>query len=217
MITDLFRHKAVIICGHFGAGKTNIAVNLALEAAEEGNGVYIADLDTVNPYFRTADNADMLEKAGVSVLLPPFANTNVDIPALPQSFQLIFNSDKLSVTDVGGNEEGASVLRGFAENYRETGYDMYYVFNRYRPENTDTEISLASFRAIEAASGLRFSGIINNSNLGAETTKDIVANSIGDAADFASAAGVEIVMTAAFAQNACENCTVIRDITKKLF
>ena len=217
MITELFRHKAVIICGHFGTGKTNISVNLALDAAQNGKSVYIADLDTVNPYFRAADNADMLKKAGVSVLLPQFANTNVDIPALPQSFQFIFNGNKLSVTDVGGNEDGASVLRGFAQNYCEIGYDMYYVFNRYRPENLSTDISLASFRAIENVSGLTFTGIINNSNLGAETTRETVASSFAAAEAFASAAGVSIVMNTAFEQNAVPGCTVIRDITRKLF
>ena len=216
-MTELFRHKAVIICGHFGTGKTNVAVNLAKEAGKSGMKVCIADMDMVNPYFRTADNAASLEENGVEVLLPQFANTNVDIPTLPPSLPLIFDGVRYSVTDAGGNEEGAVVLRGFAERYKEIGYDMYYVFNRFRPENEDTEISAASLRSIENATSLEFTGIINNSNLGAETTKAIVDSARKSAADFASAVGLPIVMTTAFAANAGENDTVIEDITKKLY
>ncbi len=217
MITELFKHKAVIICGHFGTGKTNIAVNLALEAANTFPDICIADLDTVNPYFRTADNAESLRARGVNVLLPQFANTNVDIPSLPPAFPLIFTAGCHSVTDVGGNEEGATVLRGFAERYEQIGYDMYYVFNAFRPENVSAEYAVYSLRAIERASGLRFAGIINNSNLGAETDISVTAGAVVRAEAFASAAGVPLVMTTAFEKNAFPGCTVIRDVTKKLF
>ena len=217
MITELFKHKAVIICGHFGTGKTNIAVNLALAAADRFTNVCIADLDTVNPYFRTADNAEELRRRNVNVLLPQFANTNVDIPSLPPSFPLIFTTDCCSVTDAGGDEEGAAVLRGFAERYESIGYDMYYVFNAFRPENANTEYSLYSLRAIEAASGLKFSGIINNSNLGAETDRSVVFSAQEKAQEFANESGVPLVMTTAFEKNAFPGCTVIEDVTKKLF
>ncbi len=216
-MTELFRHKAVIICGHFGTGKTNIAVNLALCAGRRGMNVSIADMDTVNPYFRTADNASFLEKNGVKVLLPQFANTNVDIPTLPPSLPLIFDGVRYSVTDVGGNEEGAVVIRGFRDRYEEIGYDMYYVFNHYRPENVDTEFSVASLRSIENATLLKFTGIINNSNLGVETTRKIVDDARKYAEDFACSVGLPLVMTTAFRQNAGENDTVIEDVTKKLY
>ena len=216
-MTELFRHKAVIICGHFGTGKTNVAVNLALCAGRRGMNVCIADMDTVNPYFRTADNAEFLRQNGVEVLLPQFANTNVDIPTLPPSLPLIFDGKRYSVTDVGGNEEGAVVLRGFRERYEEIGYDMYYVFNRYRPENVDTEISVASLRSIENATGLKFTGIINNSNLGVETTSETVDSSRDEAEKFASSVGLPVVMTTAFKSNAGKNDTVIEDVTKKLY
>ena len=217
MITELLKHKAVIICGHFGTGKTNIAVNLAIEAAKTFPDICIADLDTVNPYFRTADNAESLREHGVNVLLPQFANTNVDIPSLPPAFPLIFTTGCHSVTDVGGNEEGATVLRGFAERYEQIGYDMYYVFNAFRPENVSTEYAVYSLRAIERASGLRFAGIINNSNLGTETNGSVTAGAVVNAEAFSSASGVPLVMTTAFEKNAFPGCTVIRDVTKKLF
>ena len=217
MITELIKHKSVIICGHFGTGKTNIAVNLALGAAGRYKKVYIADLDTVNPYFRTADNAEMLTSNGVTVLLPQFANTNVDIPSLPPSLPLIFTDDCVSVIDVGGNEEGATVLRGFAERFEDTGYDMYYVFNCYRPENVNCDIALTSLRSIESSSSLKFAGIINNSNLGAETDKQVVERSVPLAESFAAKAGIPLVLTTAFEKNAFDGCAVIKDITKKLF
>ncbi|MDD4125914.1 MAG: hypothetical protein PHW77_09370 [Eubacteriales bacterium] len=213
----LFKHKIVIICGHFGTGKTNIAVNLAVSGAKAGYNMYIADFDIVNPYFRTADNAEYLRSLGVTALIPPYANTNVDIPSLPPALPMIFSDDNYAIADVGGNGEGAIILRVYKDDFINAGYDMYYVYNMFRPENIDGETSLASFKSIEASSGLKFRGIINNSNLGVETTKELVASSVKYAEEFASLAGVPVVMTSAFKKHAPVGAVVIEDITKKIF
>ena len=102
--------RLTLLCGHYGSGKTNVALNMAFEIKEQGEDVAIADLDIVNPYFRSADNKELLEKMGVTTLVPEFANTNVDIPALPQNYQLLFNGSGKSIADVGGDGDGAAVL-----------------------------------------------------------------------------------------------------------
>ncbi|NLN55886.1 MAG: tyrosine-protein kinase family protein [Clostridiales bacterium] len=213
----LFKHKIVIICGHFGTGKTNIAVNLALSAAKTGYNTIIADLDIVNPYFRTADNARALNSLGVTTLIPPYANTNVDIPSLPPAMQTVFSDDNYAILDVGGNAEGGTVLGLYQDDLIKSGYDMYYVFNAYRPENLDPDLSVQSLKSIEISSGLKFSGIINNSNLGAETSRETVLSSVEKAKKFASLSEVPLVMTTAFEQNATKNMVIIKDITKKIF
>ncbi len=177
----------------------------------------IADFDIVNPYFRTADNAELLRSLGVTALIPPYANTNVDIPSLPPAVSMLFDEDNYSVADVGGDGEGAAVLGVFKNKFIAAGYDMYYVYNMFRPENIDAETSYMSYKTIEASSGLKFGGIINNSNLGAETTITQVASSVSHAEEFASLTGTPLLMTTAFRQNAPDGAVIIEDITKKLF
>ena len=125
--------KITIIAGHYGVGKTNIAVALALELRKEAGKAAIADLDIVNPYFRVADNASMLREHDIVALIPPYANTNVDIPTLPESFRTVFDTDIPSVLDVGGDDDGAIVLAAYTAEIEACGYDMYCVINMYRP------------------------------------------------------------------------------------
>lgn len=214
---NLINNRLIIICGHYGTGKTNIAVNLAEYTIKSGKKCAIVDLDIVNPYFRTADNAEYLKGLGVRTIIPEYANTNVDIPTLPPSLSTIFASDEICVIDVGGDGEGARVLGGFAEDFVKTGYSMYYVFNKYRPENRDTESALVLLQEIEASSKLRFSGIINNSNLGAETTKDTVASSVKDAKALSIAAGIPVSATTAIEKLNIGEFTAIKEMTKKYF
>ena len=155
----LFKHKIVIICGHFGTGKTNIAVNLALSAAKTGYNTIIADLDIVNPYFRTADNARALNSLGVTTLIPPYANTNVDIPSLPPAMQTVFSDDNYAILDVGGNAEGYGA--GAYRRPYKSGYECIRL-QRLPSENL-APICRYSPEINRNSSGLKFSGIINNS------------------------------------------------------
>lgn len=175
---NLLKSRLIVICGYYGSGKTNIAVNLALTAADCGKGVVIVDLDTVNPYFRTADNAVLLRERGVITLIPEFANTNVDIPALPPAFPTVFERDETVIVDVGGGAEGSAVLGGFRDDFEKCGYDMYYVFNANRPENTDTESALLSLKEIEISSGMHFTGIINNTHMCDETDQKTIEKGV---------------------------------------
>ncbi|MBQ7923289.1 MAG: hypothetical protein IJ325_12080 [Clostridia bacterium] len=169
-----------VICGHYGSGKTNIAVNLALsqKANCPGSVVNIADLDIVNPYFRTADAADILKRAGVNAMIPLFANSNVDIPVMPDAMQTMFDPDKkdqFSFIDVGG-DDGAVALGMYAERIKNCGYGMIYVVSMYRPLTADPKEAAELLREIEEVSHLKCTGMINNSSVGAETTaEDVLA------------------------------------------
>ncbi len=216
-LKELADEKVTVISGPYGSGKTNVAVNLAMDIAQSGEKCIIADLDIVNPYFRSADNAEMLDSLGVKTLVPEFANTNVDIPALPKNYQFLFTGEGKSVADVGGDGDGAAVLGLSHDDYVETGYKMYFVYNRYRYVTSEPEGALEVLEAIKRASGLEFSGIINNSNLGEETTEETVINAIPYANEFAKMANLPIVATTAPDWVDVENTVKIKDITKKLF
>ena len=177
----IFERPLCIICGHYGSGKTNIAVNLALRAKElyPEKNVHIADIDIVNPYFRTADAASLLEKHSIEVLIPPFANTNVDIPSLPPKLVSLFDAgeNELSFIDVGG-DDGSIALGMYRAAISRAGYEMICVVNAYRPLIADPADALECMREIEASSGLKCTGIINNSSLGAETRAEDILESV---------------------------------------
>ncbi len=165
-----------IVVGHYGSGKTEFAINYALKLKETHEKVMIADLDIVNPYFRTNDVRQMLEAKGISVLASPYAGSNVDIPALPADILRLFD-DKSSavVLDVGGDEDGAVVLGRFRQQLEEEGYEMLFVVNAFRPLTKDADSILEFLREVEAASRLKTTGLVNSSNLqGLTTAEDII-------------------------------------------
>ncbi len=163
--------RVTLFAGHYGSGKTNIAVNYALKLKNEGKGVKIADLDIVNPYFRTKDSAKQLEAAGIELISPAFANTNVDLPALPaEVYSLMQNKNYFAVLDIGGDDRGAYALGRYRDYIlEENNYEMVFVANFYRPLTRTPEEALEVMREIEAASKIPFTAIVNNSNIGNET------------------------------------------------
>ena len=170
-------HKRLtLFAGHYGSGKTNIAVNYALLLAAEGKDVVIADLDIVNPYFRTKDSEAVLKEAGVSLISPQFANTNVDLPALPaEAYRLVEDKSIYGIMDIGGDDRGAYALGRYVPAMKaENNYRMIFVANCYRPLTRTPEEALEVMREIEAACGLEFTDIVNNSNLASETTAETV-------------------------------------------
>ena len=192
------RYKRVtLVAGHYGSGKTNIAVNMAIELVSQRERVAIADLDIVNPYYRTLDSRAELEAAGVKLIVSPYANSNLDIPALPQEMYAIIDDKGLScIIDVGGDDSGAVALGRLAPRLREEDdYDMYLIANRFRPlTRTAAEVAQVRYE-IEAASGLKFTGVINNSNLGADTTAETILSSVQFGKDCAEATGLPLVAT----------------------
>lgn len=191
--------RITIFAGHYGSGKTNLAVNYALALKNRGLEVKIADLDIVNPYFRTKDSADVLEAAGIPLISPAFANSNVDLPALPQElYSLVQRRDFHAVMDVGGDDRGAYALGRYTPYIlEENDYEMVFVANFYRPLTTTPEEALEVMGEIEAACGIRFTCIVNNSNLGNLTTAADVEATREKAENLSSLSGLPLWMTSA--------------------
>ncbi len=172
-----------IVCGHYGSGKTNVAVNLAIAEKRKHpeREVALADLDIVNPYFRSADAAALLRGHGVRPLVPPLANSNVDIPSMPPELTSYFGTDasgeKTAYIDVGG-DDGAVVLGMYAAQIAQSGYEMLYVVSMYRPLTADPADAAELMREIESLSHLRCTGIVNNSSIGEETTAADILDSV---------------------------------------
>lgn len=189
--------RIVLLSGHYGSGKTNIAVNLALRLRKERERVAIADIDIVNPYFRTKDSQAELEAAGVRVISSAFASSNVDLPALPQEIYAVTDDRTLSaVIDVGGDDRGALALGRWRDAIlAEDDYEMLLVVNRFRPLTRDAAATLEVMREIENAAGMRFTAIANNSNLGEETTPEDVLSSMDYAREICRQTGLPLKLT----------------------
>ncbi len=185
--------RVTVICGHYGAGKTTLAVNLACAARKKFDNVYLADADIVNPYFRAADSAERLIAAGVTPLIPLFANSNVDIPCLPPMLDSIVCSDgdERVYIDVGG-DDGAVVLGRYRDAIMKAGYEMIFTVNRFRPLIATVPDAISVMEEIEKASGLRCTCIVNNSCLGGETTLEDILSSVPYAEKIADAAGLPL-------------------------
>ncbi|MBR2861392.1 MAG: hypothetical protein IKB86_06095 [Clostridia bacterium] len=192
------RKRLYIIAGHYGSGKTNIAVNLALKLKSEGLNTKIVDLDIVNPYFRTKDSAKVLEEAGIELISPAFANTNVDLPALPKEvYGVVQARDCYGVIDVGGDDRGAYALGRYApEILEENNFEMCFVANFYRPLTKTAQEALEVMREIEEACKIKFTAIINNSNLGCETTEETVISTLEKAKELCELSGLPLLFNA---------------------
>lgn len=193
-------HKRVtLFAGHYGSGKTNIAVNYALLLAREGKRTAIADLDIVNPYFRTKDSAAELEAAGVELISPQFANSNVDLPALPaEAYRLVQDKSLYAVMDIGGDDRGAYALGRYTPYLlEENDYRMAFVANPCRPLTRTPEEALEVMREIEAAGGLPFTAIVNNANLAHETTGHTVLDTLPYMQRLSELSGLPVWMTTA--------------------
>ena len=188
-------HKRLtLFAGHYGSGKTNIAVNYAMLLADEGKKVCIADLDIVNPYFRTKDSEAELTEKGIDLISPRYANSNVDLPALPaESYRLVQDRSVFGVMDIGGDDRGAYALGRFADAIKAEGnYRMAFVINKYRPLTSTVEDTVEIMNEIEAACGIKFTCIVNNSHIGSETTREVVLESVTYAEAVSLATGLPV-------------------------
>ena len=191
--------RVTLFSGHYGSGKTNIAVNYAMKLNALGLPTAIADLDTVNPYFRTKDSETVLSKAGIRVISLPFANTNVDLPSLPSEvYSLVQQHREYAVLDIGGDDDGAYALGRFTPFIlEENNYDHFFVVNFFRPMTPDAESAAEYIADIEKACGIKFTGIVNNSNLGEETTAALIKSTFRKADRLSELSDLPVAMTAA--------------------
>lgn len=189
--------RLVLLSGHYGSGKTNIAVSLAFALKKQRDRVAIADIDIVNPYFRTRDSKEELEQAGIRLISSEFASSNVDLPALPQDVYAITDDTGLSaVIDIGGDDRGALALGRWRDAIlAEDNYEMLFVINKFRPLTSDPESTLEVMREIEFAAKMKFTSVVNNSNLGNETTPENVLGSMAYANAVCELSGLPLKMT----------------------
>ena len=180
-----------LICGHYGTGKTNLSLNLALDAANAGQQVTLVDMDLVNPYFRSSDYAAQLQHENIRIIAPVYANSNVDVPSLPAEVYGIFDSDDLVIMDVGGDDVGATVLGRFSAQINALDYDMFYVINKYRNLTAEPEEAAEVLKEVERVSRLKVNGLVNNAHLKSETTPATILSSLDYAKRVEELTGLE--------------------------
>lgn len=167
-----------IIIGHFGSGKTEFAVNYAVKLAEsDGENIAIADLDVINPYFRTREKADFLESMGIKVISSNRGNkkTNLNLPMVSANVLELFQNKELeAILDVGGDKEGATTLGRYKKYFVDGKYDMFAVINANRMETSTVDGAVQHIKNIEAVSGAKVTGLINNTHMLRETTVEDV-------------------------------------------
>ena len=201
--------RITLFAGHYGSGKTNIALNYARILKRAGEKVAIADLDIVNPYFRTKDSAADLQAEGIDLIVSDFANSNVDFPALPKEvYGLVAPIEQSEhsnnrtipriVMDIGGDDRGALALGRYVPDIKAEGdYEMLAVVNAARPLTRTAQDAREVLREIEVACNLPFTGIVNNTNLGPQTTAETVLGSRAYADEIAALMKIPVRFTCA--------------------
>ena len=170
---ELSPHRLLIVTGHFGTGKTEFSVNLALALARAGEKVMMADLDIVNPYFRSRERREVLEAAGVRLITSSQDSENADMPSLPAEILTVLEDRSYrGLLDIGGDPDGARVLARYQPKITAEDYQLLFVSNANRPEVRRAEDAISYLRCIEEVTGLTCGGIVNNTHLCGETTAE---------------------------------------------
>lgn len=200
-VLERFPHRLTLVTGHYGTGKTEFSVNLALALAEAGERTALADLDIVNPYFRSRERRELLEAAGVRLIATPQALADADVPALPAELHAVLEDRTVrGVLDIGGDPSGARVLARYRPRILREDYQLLYVVNAARPEVRTAERSAEYLRAIEAVTGLRCTGLVNNTHLCGETGPEDIREGALLTEEVSRLTGVPIVCHAAEAR-----------------
>lgn len=185
--------KITVVCGHYGCGKTNLTLNLALEAAKSGEPVTVVDMDIVNPYFRSSEYGGLLSQRKIRLISPVFAGTTLDTPTLPPEIYSVFQGEGQVFLDAGGDDAGITALGGLHEQLSKVEFLVLYVMNHYRVLSQQAEEIVSLLREIESAGRVKATGLVNNSNLGVETTLQTVLDSLPFAREAEALCGVPLL------------------------
>ncbi len=167
--------KLVIVIGAYGSGKSEYAINLAKDLNDSGEDVMLADMDVVNPYFRSRDVRDKFEKEGITVIAPDGQFAHADVPMLsPRIMGAVQQHDKTVILDVGGDPAGCRTMARFVKNIKIRGYEMHLVINTKRPFTSNKEEIIGLMHMLEGASQLRITHLISNTNLMQHTDAEVV-------------------------------------------
>ena len=191
---ELSPHRLLIVTGHFGTGKTEFSVNLALALARAGEKVMMADLDIVNPYFRSRERRAVLEGAGVRLITSSQDSENADMPSLPAEILTVLEDRSYrGVLDIGGDPDGARVLARYQPKITAEDYQLLFVSNANRPEVRKAEDAISYLRCIEEVTGLTCGGIVNNTHLCGETTAEEILRGAELARDISEKTGIPVL------------------------
>lgn len=189
--------RGILLVGDYGSGKTEVAVNLALQLAEKESGVAIADLDLVNPYFRCREAHEPLTRAGIRVVAPPGGHQFADLPILmPQVKGLLQDDACRAILDVGGDEAGSRVLAALAPAYSPRRHGFWFVVNTNRPFNDTAAGVKKTIQRIQRIAGLQVTGLVSNTHLMQETTAQMVRDGVAVAQEVANHIAVELKLVA---------------------
>ena len=189
-------HRLTIVIGAYGSGKSEIAVNMALSQrkALPDKKLLIADLDIVNPFYRSSDCASVLEEAGIRLVTPMYAGSNVDAPVLPPDMYVIFDDESYQgIFDIGGEDMGALVLGSLKHRIENTDAVIYMAVNSLRPFTSDAEQIAIMTRELEAAAGFKINGYLNNTNLLEETTAEMLSEGEKKILEASAITGIPLV------------------------
>ena len=187
-------HRLLIVTGHFGTGKTEFSVNLALALARAGEKVMMADLDIVNPYFRSRERREVLEAAGVRLITSSQDSENADMPSLPAEILTVLEDRSYrGLLDIGGDPDGARVLARYRPKIVREDYQLIFVSNANRPEVRKPEDAISYLRCIEEVTGLTCGGIVNNTHLCGETTAEEILRGAELAEEISRRTGIPVL------------------------
>ena len=194
--------RLTIFCGHFGSGKTEVSINYAIKLSKQGKKVTIVDLDIVNPYFRTADAKKVLSDNGIELIAPQFANSNLDMPTVPQDIKKVFyEKDCEVIFDVGGDDDGAYALGQYIEFFKNVPYRMIFVVSTKRPMTPDAKSLYEMALSIEYASRLKFTDIANNTNLGQMSDEDTLLSDYDEILELSKKLNIPVSMQCGLEKN----------------
>ena len=173
--------RMIVIAGHYGSGKTELAVSLAMELAKAQNRAYprlaLVDLDVANPYFRSRERMELLEAHGVRVYGDAFHSTGAtaELPALTAALRAPLEDGQCqTIVDLGGNDAGARVLRQFGKYFEGNDHELWAVVNFRRFETLTVEAAREHVEAIQNELQIRVTGLAHNTHLLRETTADVI-------------------------------------------